>query len=140
MDMDPNLAGIRLDSGLFCGQGIASSFLPLGGQFSFTQSVILEGCKLCKLHENTGPGVLVLTKGAPSPLLPWQPPGLGLNLSLNMVRCGKSIAQTFLFQTKPGRFGHKVTGVGDETSSLEQFLLFSKVSGGKGQTLGTGRF
>lgn len=68
-----------------------------------------------------------------STLLPWQPPGLGFNLSLNKMRCGKSTAQT-----KPGSFGDKVNGV-DETSRSEQFLLFPKVLGGKGQVLGTGR-
>lgn len=139
VDVDPNRAGVRLDSGLFCGQGIASSFLPSPGKFSFTQSVILEGCKWCQLHGNTGPCVLGLTKDPPSPLLPWQPPGLGLNLSLNVMRCGKSVAQSFLFQTKPGRFGDKVTGGGGEIFRLEQFLPFPKVLGGKGQTLGSGR-
>lgn len=49
------------------------------------------------------------------------------------------VAQSFLFQTKPGRFGDKVTGGGGEIFSLEQFLLFPKVLGGKGQTRGTGR-
>lgn len=43
IDVDLNQAGIRLESGLFCRQGNANGFLPSCGQFSFTQSVVLEG-------------------------------------------------------------------------------------------------
>jgi len=43
IDVDLKQARIRLESGLFCGQGIANGFLPSSRQFSFTQSVVLEG-------------------------------------------------------------------------------------------------
>lgn len=43
VDVDLKQAGIRLESGLFRGQRIAKDFLPSCGQFSFTQSVVLEG-------------------------------------------------------------------------------------------------